>query len=104
MSSDRSETIEWTGKCRCCPARYSTAWELEAHEKSHMETSVTVQVQQRPADCVRPLSCCGQVIHFTGGGSGISCGLSGCKHNHNPTHGGCGTDQRSQWGHTRDER
>lgn len=47
-------------------------------------------VMQRPSDC-RRAGCSGAIVSVDGHPVS-TCGLAGCKHNWNPTHGGCGTD------------
>lgn len=37
----RVEAPAWTGGCSLCPARFSTAWELEQHEKEHLQTDAS---------------------------------------------------------------
>lgn len=74
------------------------------HNTPTAPTVTLVTNPHRPTDCVRPQSCSGAIIRIVGGGVFSSCGLAGCQHNHNPSHGGCGTDLRSTWEHTRHER
>jgi hypothetical protein len=76
----------------------------EAKGEINMANTVVQVTTIRPTDCVRPKSCSGSVIYTTEDHAIPSCGLSGCKHNHNPTHGGCGTDLRSTWSHTSHEQ
>jgi len=48
---------------------------------------------RRPANCPRGTKCSGAVVSFGEGKIANTCGLAGCMHNHNQTHGGCGVDR-----------